>query len=71
MREKVIQAAKELGLDVDVTTLEAPTRTVPEAAARSSHAETHAWAVGAEVGREREVRPNTHCPSPHGEVIAT
>ena len=33
MREKVIQAAKELGLDVDVTTLEAPTRTVPEAAA--------------------------------------
>ena len=33
MREKVIQAAKELGLEVDVTTLDEPTRTVPEAAA--------------------------------------
>jgi prolyl-tRNA editing enzyme YbaK/EbsC (Cys-tRNA(Pro) deacylase) len=33
MREKVIQAARELGLEVDVTTLEEPTRTVPEAAA--------------------------------------
>jgi prolyl-tRNA editing enzyme YbaK/EbsC (Cys-tRNA(Pro) deacylase) len=33
MREKVIQAARELGLEVDVTTLEVPTRTVPEAAA--------------------------------------
>jgi prolyl-tRNA editing enzyme YbaK/EbsC (Cys-tRNA(Pro) deacylase) len=33
MREKVIKVARELGLEVDVTTLEAPTRTVPEAAA--------------------------------------
>jgi prolyl-tRNA editing enzyme YbaK/EbsC (Cys-tRNA(Pro) deacylase) len=33
MREKVIKVARELGLEVDVTTLDAPTRTVPEAAA--------------------------------------
>jgi prolyl-tRNA editing enzyme YbaK/EbsC (Cys-tRNA(Pro) deacylase) len=33
MRDKVIQTARDLGLDVDVTTLERPTRTVPEAAA--------------------------------------
>jgi prolyl-tRNA editing enzyme YbaK/EbsC (Cys-tRNA(Pro) deacylase) len=33
MREKVIKVARELGLDVDVKTLEEPTRTVPEAAA--------------------------------------
>jgi prolyl-tRNA editing enzyme YbaK/EbsC (Cys-tRNA(Pro) deacylase) len=33
MREKVNTRAKELGLDVDVTTLERPTRTVQEAAA--------------------------------------
>ena len=33
MRDKVIQAARELGLEVDVRTLEAPTRTVAEAAA--------------------------------------
>ncbi len=32
MREKVITRARELGLEVDVTTLEAPTRTVQEAA---------------------------------------
>ena len=33
MKEKVIAAARELGLEVDVRTLEAPTRTVAEAAA--------------------------------------
>ena len=33
MREKVIAAARELGLDVEVRTLEHPTRTVAEAAA--------------------------------------
>ena len=33
MREKVIQTARELGLEVEVTTLDEPTRTVPEAAA--------------------------------------
>src|SRR3954467_739819 len=33
MKDKVIQAARELGLEVDVKTLEAPTRTVAEAAA--------------------------------------
>jgi prolyl-tRNA editing enzyme YbaK/EbsC (Cys-tRNA(Pro) deacylase) len=33
MREKVIKAAREIGLDVDVTTLDEPTRTVAEAAA--------------------------------------
>src|SRR3954464_16043752 len=33
MKDKVIQAARELGLEVDVRTLEAPTRTVAEAAA--------------------------------------
>src|SRR5918911_2403763 len=33
MREKVIATAKELGLDVEVKTLDQPTRTVPEAAA--------------------------------------
>jgi prolyl-tRNA editing enzyme YbaK/EbsC (Cys-tRNA(Pro) deacylase) len=33
MRDKVIQAARDLGLQVDVRTLEAPTRTVAEAAA--------------------------------------
>ena len=33
MREKVIAAARELGLDVEVGTLEQPTRTVAEAAA--------------------------------------
>src|SRR5689334_13793771 len=32
MREKVTTKARELGLDVDVTTLERPTRTVQEAA---------------------------------------
>ena len=32
MREKVTTRARELGLDVDVTTLERPTRTVQEAA---------------------------------------
>jgi prolyl-tRNA editing enzyme YbaK/EbsC (Cys-tRNA(Pro) deacylase) len=32
MREKVIEAARTLGLDVDVKTLEQPTRTVAEAA---------------------------------------
>jgi prolyl-tRNA editing enzyme YbaK/EbsC (Cys-tRNA(Pro) deacylase) len=32
VKEKVIQAARELGLEVDVKTLEAPTRTVAEAA---------------------------------------
>src|SRR3954463_14698594 len=33
MKDKVIQAARELGLEVDVKTLETPTRTVAEAAA--------------------------------------
>lgn len=33
MRDKVIQAARELGLEVDVKTLDTPTRTVAEAAA--------------------------------------
>jgi prolyl-tRNA editing enzyme YbaK/EbsC (Cys-tRNA(Pro) deacylase) len=33
MKDKVIQAARELGLDVHVRTLDAPTRTVAEAAA--------------------------------------
>jgi prolyl-tRNA editing enzyme YbaK/EbsC (Cys-tRNA(Pro) deacylase) len=33
MREKVTATAKALGLDVDVRTLDQPTRTVPEAAA--------------------------------------
>src|SRR5919206_1871079 len=33
MREKVVAAAKALGLDVDIRTLDRPTRTVPEAAA--------------------------------------
>src|SRR3954469_13775808 len=33
MKDKVIQAARALGLEVDVRTLEAPTRTVAEAAA--------------------------------------
>src|SRR3954447_26819836 len=33
MRDKVIQAARELGLEVDVRTLDSPTRTVAEAAA--------------------------------------
>src|SRR3954451_12217268 len=33
MKDKVIQAARDLGLEVDVRTLEAPTRTVGEAAA--------------------------------------
>jgi prolyl-tRNA editing enzyme YbaK/EbsC (Cys-tRNA(Pro) deacylase) len=33
MKDKVIQAARELGLRVDVKTLDAPTRTVAEAAA--------------------------------------
>src|SRR3954466_13695 len=33
MKDKVIQAARERGLEVDVRTLEAPTRTVAEAAA--------------------------------------
>src|SRR3954470_23625873 len=33
MKDKVIQAARELGLEVDVRTLDAPTRTVAEAAA--------------------------------------
>ena len=32
MKEKVIQAARELGLEVDVKTLDEPTRTVAEAA---------------------------------------
>jgi prolyl-tRNA editing enzyme YbaK/EbsC (Cys-tRNA(Pro) deacylase) len=32
MRQKVMDAARRLGLDVDVTTLDAPTRTVQEAA---------------------------------------
>lgn len=32
MREKVVRAARELGLEVDVKTLERPTRTVGEAA---------------------------------------
>src|SRR4051794_41601917 len=32
MKDKVIQAARELGLEVDVRTLDAPTRTVAEAA---------------------------------------
>ena len=33
MKDKVIQAARDLGLEVDVRTLDAPTRTVTEAAA--------------------------------------
>ncbi|MFL5885598.1 MAG: YbaK/EbsC family protein [Thermoleophilaceae bacterium] len=33
MRQKVIDAAERLGLDIDVRTLDAPTRTVDEAAA--------------------------------------
>src|ERR687890_892677 len=33
MKDKVIQASRDLGLEVDVRTLEAPTRTVAEAAA--------------------------------------
>jgi prolyl-tRNA editing enzyme YbaK/EbsC (Cys-tRNA(Pro) deacylase) len=33
MKDKVIQAARELGLEVDVRTLDTPTRTVAEAAA--------------------------------------
>src|SRR6476661_8260064 len=33
MKDKVIQAARELGLEVDVKSLDAPTRTVAEAAA--------------------------------------
>src|SRR2546423_1792542 len=33
MKDKVIQAARELGLEVDVVTLDTPTRTVAEAAA--------------------------------------
>jgi prolyl-tRNA editing enzyme YbaK/EbsC (Cys-tRNA(Pro) deacylase) len=33
MREKVMDAAKELGLEIEVRTLDAPTRTVDEAAA--------------------------------------
>src|SRR3954454_9659287 len=33
MKDKVIQAARELGLEVKVQTLESPTRTVAEAAA--------------------------------------
>src|SRR3954463_12489149 len=33
MKDKVIQAARELGLEVDVVTLDSPTRTVAEAAA--------------------------------------
>jgi prolyl-tRNA editing enzyme YbaK/EbsC (Cys-tRNA(Pro) deacylase) len=33
MVEKVIRAARELGLDIDIRTLERPTRTVAEAAA--------------------------------------
>src|SRR5436190_8711132 len=41
MKDKVIQAARELGLEVDVRTLSAPTRTVAEAAA----------AVGAEAAQ--------------------
>jgi prolyl-tRNA editing enzyme YbaK/EbsC (Cys-tRNA(Pro) deacylase) len=36
MKEKVIAAARDLGLEVDVRTLEAPTRTVAEAAAAVS-----------------------------------
>lgn len=32
MKDKVIQAARDLGLELDVRTLEAPTRTVAEAA---------------------------------------
>jgi prolyl-tRNA editing enzyme YbaK/EbsC (Cys-tRNA(Pro) deacylase) len=32
MREKVKEAARELGLDIEITTLEEPTRTVAEAA---------------------------------------
>ena len=41
MKEKVIRAARELGLDVDVRTLDQPTRTVTEAAG----------AVGCEEGQ--------------------
>ena len=33
MKDKVIQAARDLGLEVDVRTLDTPTRTVAEAAA--------------------------------------
>ena len=33
MREKVIESAKKLGLDIEVLTLDTPTRTVDEAAA--------------------------------------
>ena len=33
MKDKVIQAARDLGLEVDVVTLDAPTRTVAEVAA--------------------------------------
>jgi prolyl-tRNA editing enzyme YbaK/EbsC (Cys-tRNA(Pro) deacylase) len=33
MRDKVIEAARELGLDIEVRTLDAPTRTADEAAA--------------------------------------
>ena len=33
MKDKVIQAARDLGLDVEVRTLDSPTRTVAEAAA--------------------------------------
>src|ERR671933_1086388 len=33
MKDKVIQAARDLGLEVDVRTLDSPTRTVAEAAA--------------------------------------
>jgi prolyl-tRNA editing enzyme YbaK/EbsC (Cys-tRNA(Pro) deacylase) len=33
MREKVIEAARKLGLDIEVRTLDSPTRTVDEAAA--------------------------------------
>ena len=32
MREKVIEAARELGLDIEVRTLDSPTRTAEEAA---------------------------------------
>ena len=45
MREKVNAKARELGLDVDVKTLDRPTRTVQEAAA----------AVGCGDGRDRQV----------------
>ena len=39
MKDKVVKAARELGLEVDVKTLEHPTRTVPEAAAAVGCAE--------------------------------